>query len=854
MQSVDKKYFVFNKGINTEAPLVAWPEGFTIDEQNFDLLPDGSRRRRLGLSYEAGTNEQYFTSAGATGICDAGTKLYRWRNVNNDDSINLIVMQVGSMLHMWEDPRNGAMGLPLYEFNLLPYKVSFVDPEDPSQTTYTPSDYDVQRMTVSMTEIDGYLIVAGKHIEPIRISLVDGTLEGEAIECIERDMFGLDDGVAVDVTPTALSDSHRYNLYSRGWPQDNIDAYFTSKGVYPSKNMLHFKGMRRQTEADFTDEDGIKIFSPDKLEAELFQNMSAPQGHITRNIFNRRVGIGSLGQATVIKTIASVDTVNVTQSRITVTSQDAEHGVTVGNQIEVTGLKLKFSVAFVKKNKLIEGVFTVVDVTDGNTFTFEVPISVMDPGWTYLSTVETGQYSIGGTISTSYVGTEPSETRFSIVAGFQGRIFFGGCPDKRLSDRIYFGRSVETASDIGKCYQEADPTSEFISDLIPTDGGSILIPNLGVLKALVPYGRVLLVFASDGVWAIGPGEGGVFSAVGYSVEKISDQGCLSGDSVIVADNVPMFWSEGGIYALMQDENSGFLSAKNLTQDTINGLYNSIRWQEKTRTKVAYDPTRKRVFWLYNSRLVNPNDGNAPRTALNEQSSTTVTPLGILDDTDTPRITYDTTLVLDLRLGAWTRWRFDIDATRPLRDIACLGSTYSTDTTNGAIRFICQDENTQRMYIGQLTDITYRDWGQISDAYIYTGPDSIGEPERLKYAPYVHVFMRKEIPEAVVIEQDVLGGTPISPYRVINLTVAVRNPSIYMQPRWDWARELDSGKIPNYIQVYREVRPNPNSFGLIVTKNKVRGRGRNLFLAFKAGTDSPAWIDGWTVKYDAEVRL
>lgn len=52
MQTIDKKYFLFNKGINTESPLVGWPEGFTIDEQNFDLFIDGSRRRRPGLVAE----------------------------------------------------------------------------------------------------------------------------------------------------------------------------------------------------------------------------------------------------------------------------------------------------------------------------------------------------------------------------------------------------------------------------------------------------------------------------------------------------------------------------------------------------------------------------------------------------------------------------------------------------------------------------------------------------------------------------------------------------------------------------------------------------------------------------------
>ena len=89
---------------------------------------------------------------------------------------------------------------------------------------------------------------------------------------------------------------------------------------------------------------------------------------------------------------------------------------------------------------------------------------------------------------------------------------------------------------------------------------------------------------------------------------------------------------------------------------------------------------------------------------------------------------------------------------------------------------------------------------------------------------------------------------------VDLTLAGRSSSLFMQPRWDWARGSNSGKIQDYVQVYRETKPNPDSFGLVVTKNKVRGRGRNLFLAFKAGEKSPAWLDGWTVKYDAQVRI
>jgi len=499
----------------------------------------------------------------------------------------------------------------------------------------------------------------------------------------------------------------------------------------------------------------------------------------------------------------------------------------------------------------IDGYHEVTELIDANTFRVYHSYGISNR---YDKTIAPGQYTTGESIDVTYAGSEPSKTRFSKCAAYSGRVFYSGCPDYRVSERVYYSKTIETEADLGKVFQEADPTSEFISDLLPTDGGFILIPNLGFVKAMMPYGNSLLIFSSEGVWAIGPGEGGVFAATGYSVTKLTDQGCLAADSIVIADNVPMYWSESGIFAVMQDQNSGFLSAQNVTQNVINGLFNSVRWEEKTRVKVGYDTVRKRVFWLYNSRLLNPQDGNAPRSAVNQTASTTVTPLGILDDTHTDRITYNTALIFDLRLGAWTKWAFSCDGVKPIRDIFCLPTMYSTDTTNGSLRFFCQEEGTQKIYISELSDISYSDWGVQTSAYIYTGPDSIGEPERFKYAPYVHVFMRKEIPEAVVVEQSLAPGAQVSPQKIINLVVAVRNPSIYMQPRWDWARELDSGKVPNYVQVYRESKPHPNSFGIIVSKNKVRGRGRNLFLAFKAGPTSPAWIDGWTVKYDAQVRI
>jgi hypothetical protein len=315
----------------------------------------------------------------------------------------------------------------------------------------------------------------------------------------------------------------------------------------------------------------------------------------------------------------------------------------------------------------------------------------------------------------------------------------------------------------------------------------------------------------------------------------------------------MYWASSGIYAIMEDSNSGFLSAQNMTQTTINGLFHAIRYLEKTRVKSSYDSVRKRVIFLYNSRLAFPATGDAPVEGEADLYSTSVTPIGTIEDEDVAAVTYDTALIFDLRLGAWLKWVFGGGAIQ-VRDIYTLPTGYSNDDLNAVLRFLCQRNGTSQLYLGQLTGTDYLDWDTESPAFIYTGPDSVNEPERFKTAPYVHVFMRKEASDPIVLSQSPIAFSEVALDSFVNVVLSKRRSSLFMQPRWDWARGLDSGKITSYVEVYRDPRTNTDSFGMVVTKNKVRGRGRNLFLGFKAGVQAPAWIDGWTIKYDGVPRI
>lgn len=48
----EKQYIPFVKGLITEASALTFPEGATVDEDNFVINRDGSRQRRLGLEID----------------------------------------------------------------------------------------------------------------------------------------------------------------------------------------------------------------------------------------------------------------------------------------------------------------------------------------------------------------------------------------------------------------------------------------------------------------------------------------------------------------------------------------------------------------------------------------------------------------------------------------------------------------------------------------------------------------------------------------------------------------------------------------------------------------------------------
>lgn len=190
--------------------------------------------------------------------------------------------------------------------------------------------------------------------------------------------------------------------------------------------------------------------------------------------------------------------------------------------------------------------------------------------------------------------------RPSSSAFFAGRIFFSGITATDYTQKIYFSQIALSNDKLGKCYQENDPTSENLSDLLPTDGGVIVIPDMGKVVKMLPFGNELLIFANNGIWSISGNTGVGFIATDYSVKKISSTNCISVSSFVIVAGAVLFWNYDGIYRVAPDPNSQSLVVSSITDGVIRNFYLSISQKSKEVAKGAYDPLTRIVQWLYKS--------------------------------------------------------------------------------------------------------------------------------------------------------------------------------------------------------------------------------------------------------------
>lgn len=708
-QGLKKEYNTFVKGIITEAGPLTFPENAALDLENVVLNREGSMQRRLGMDFE-----DDFVLRNVTVLPTDAVASFRWKNVNNNSSLQFAVVQVGQTLQIFNASSPSISG------NLI--------------DTVNIASYTSGLLPLQVASGHGVLFCAGGAFAPFYLEWDGVNVNVVTIDVRIRDFFGVDDGLAVDEQPAALSVAHNYNLLNQGWDAAKITDYQTDATTpanrYPANSQQWWVG--KDTNDDF---------QPDLLKKQDFGTTPAPRGRFVINAYDRSA------------------------------TRDAASGLVTATDVDARPTAVAFS---------FERVFY------------------------------SGHYSF----------PKADDTQ----------------PD--LTGYIFFSRTIRTSKDFGQCYSDADPTSEVDSELVATDGGFINIPNSGQIYKLMPKGDAILVFAEEGIWAITGDEGG-FRGTSYQVIKISSFGVLSPTTIVDTEDSAVYWNRGGIYTLIPDEQSGRLTAKNISEETIQTLFNAIDQVSKITAVGSFDPINRRISWMYNDDPA--YTGSTFRNKYNKE------------------------LVFDVVLGAFYKNSISAHA-EPSPYIAGyletpdfllrqegIRSRGDSVTKYLVIQFLDPSINAGAVSFSYYRDAALVDWrsidtvGKFYESYLVTGYETLQDSMRKKIAQKLVAHFKRTEREAV--DNGFGQAVPDNP------------SSCFLQTRWDWSDSGNSGKWSEEFQGYRLApyvltigEPIDYGFEVISTKHTVPGRGRALSIKFRSEEDKDFYLFGWAIKFVGQTSV
>lgn len=459
------------------------------------------------------------------------------------------------------------------------------------------------------------------------------------------------------------------------------------------------------------------------------------------------------------------------------------------------------------------------------------------------------------TPSTVTLPTDSTSGGATCIESFAGRVFYAGFNgevtggDKRsplLSDHIFFSGLVRSFKDIFRCHQEGDPTSRDSFDLLDSDGGFLRISGAQGIIALRSLQSNLVVFATNGVWLVSGGSDYGFSATNFKVNKVSNFGAVSITSIVTQNNQIYYWAEDAIYVVGSSE-VGDIVSKSITDDSIKTFYEKITDKAKISSLGAYDQFTKKIRWLYKQydlftstsltrELILDLSLNAFYTSTISNSAGNVTEvMGVFISTafsssggsDPVLVGTDLVYVDDAPVGVVSNIRKT--ATNSLRYLTLI-------KTEGFVS----------ISFAYYQDSDFVDWfsvdsvGVDAKAYLLTGSQIAGDSAIDKQIPYLVMHFRRT-------ESGTLDGIPDN------------QSSCKVRSQWNWANTIKSNKWGPQFQAYRyrvarfvegESDDYDNGFETIVSKSKLRGRGKAFALYLETEPRKDCRILGWNLTINA----
>jgi hypothetical protein len=224
-QDVNLEFNTFVGGILTEANPINYPKGYTLDEENFVLQRNGTRRRRRGLDFVGGDDAARATLSFKTipYIFTHPQGAYVWRNTNRDVNSTHDITQNIDMLVTWSNVTMETFELATND-DIIGQSMGTITFTNP---------------ITSVTQWNKYLLVAYGTSYDARVAIYDATSSavtkvGE-VELLARDFPGYQVST-FDVTdrPAVLGTIFEYNLLNQGWNDTNITQFDADIGNFPA--------------------------------------------------------------------------------------------------------------------------------------------------------------------------------------------------------------------------------------------------------------------------------------------------------------------------------------------------------------------------------------------------------------------------------------------------------------------------------------------------------------------------------------------------------------------------------------------------------------------------------------------
>ncbi len=778
----------FIAGLKTEFTGLNFPEDAATESDNCVYSLIGEVQRRSGINYEAGFELQSLST-------NAAVSYGRWRNAGGDGVNDVLVLQMGGTLN----------------FFLTSAATSSISTQLLASTV-TISTYQAMGNTNDVTQTEcqyafgnGYLFVFHPDCDPFYCTYNSGTILANVIPVDIRDFTGVTDNLAINTRPATLSADHQYNLQNQGWTSPpSFSASLSSNTDFPNNTVFPQGGWLGTLPVVFT------VTVPAGL-------TFSPAETVSLNLNNwMPVGPGGNGSYTASGTITSYTGTTMVINIIAFSGGGPISSYNFG------GHTFSTLVITTTNTGQITTWFGDLGNYPSNAdqwWVFKDSSGVYDPSTTVNQiTLNTGQAPQGHYTFSAFnqnrssvsgingLTTVSTTLRPRTGCWFQGRVFYAGVDASQAAagdaqfytwtENIYFSTIVTQPTDFGQCYQTNDPTSENLSDILASDGGVIVIQGSGAIYRLFPVQNGLLVFARNGVWFITGSQGIGFTAVDYTITKISEVQCISSYSFVNVLGYPIFWNEEGIYRVMPSQSG--LDVTPITIDTIRTFYVDIPLISRYYARGDYDPVNYVVKWVYRSTA---------------------------ETNITNRYQFDS--VLNLRLVGprgpeMAFYPYSIENTNPAI-AGVVYMNYPTGLLDPTIKYLTT-VGSQVTFSEENDDTNWVDFIDFNGIGFdfdssFTAGYSLAGKSVMKWQPtYVMVYSDNSIPTQYTI-----------------------------QGVWDFATTGNSGK---YSTNQWTTNWNPN-FGFLRRRYKIRGHGEALQLKFASLSGKPFNIIGWSVLQEVE---